>query len=65
MCATFVIEQENAEMITAALNVIRSWCPDWLPQTFMSDFCPSESKAIHTVFPGKLYCITSGVSMDY
>ena len=60
--ATFLIQEENSTAIAEALRLLCQWCPAWNPKAFMTVFCPAESKAIRSVFPGILtidYIVTS------
>ena len=50
--ASFVIENENWESISEALQVIKEWNPWWHPKEFMSDFCEAELKALNENFKG-------------
>jgi len=58
--ATFVTQSEDSGSIAEAVQTIRSWNPDWTPQSFMVDFCEAEINALGSVFPGthaQIQCI--------
>lgn len=42
--AEFVTEVDKSEIIKEALNIIKSWNPDWWPGEIMLDY--SEAKAV-------------------
>jgi len=50
--ATFVTQSEDSASIAEAVQMIRSWNPEWTPQSFMVDFCEAEINALGSVFPG-------------
>ena len=49
--AEFVVEDEFAETIQEALDIIKSWNPSWCPRYFMVDNDDAEIKAVHSAFP--------------
>ena len=54
--ATFMLSDEQAASIQAALQVIRRWCPEWKPEYFVSDFCEAQISAVESTLPGLLNC---------
>ena len=58
--ASFITQNESSGAIAEALDVLKSWTPDWNPSSFMVDMCEAELKALQSVFPGKLllHCTT-------
>jgi len=52
--ATFVTQHEDSGSIAEALEILRSWCDGWTPESFMVDFSEPEVQALEAVFPGKL-----------
>ena len=51
--ATFLIEGEARENITAALTKNKEWNPDFNPLYAMVECCPEEINAMETFYPGK------------
>ena len=49
---TFVTENETQDCIEEALQIIKSWKEDFLPQYGMTDYCTKEINAMENVFPG-------------
>ena len=49
--AEFVIQHEQAEDITEALQTLKLWNPTWCPAFFMTDYSDAEMLAIKKVFP--------------
>ena len=52
VAAEFIIQTETNEQIEEALNILKSWNPDWSPRYFMSDYSEAEILAIESAFPG-------------
>ena len=50
--ATFVLENEDTNSIQEALEIIKSWNPDYFPKYFMTDYCNEEIHAIENVYEG-------------
>ena len=40
IAADFIIQEETIEQISEALQVLKSWNPDWKPPYFMTDYRP-------------------------
>ena len=54
--AEFIVQAETSELISEALNVLKSWNPGWDPKYFMSDYSEAEHDALEHSFPGvKVY----------
>ena len=54
--AEFIVQAETSELISEALNVLKSWNPGWHPKYFMSDYSEAEHDALEKSFPGvKVY----------
>lgn len=53
VAGVFMVQQEKAEYIVEALNVLHDWGPEWKPETVMTDNSAAEILALKTVFPGK------------
>ena len=49
--ADFIIQGETAERIQEALDVLKSWNPQWRPNYFMTDYSEAELQAIESSFP--------------
>jgi len=49
--AEFVTQNETAEAIQEALEILKTWNPDWKPPFFLSDYSEAEFKAIEYTFP--------------
>ena len=50
--ATFLPAKDSSEHIEEALQILKTWNPEWSPSAFMLDFCGKERKAIRAVWPG-------------
>ena len=50
--ADFVIQDETAEKIEEALQILKRWHPNWKTTFFMSDYSEAELLAIEKCFPG-------------
>ena len=50
--AEFVIQDETAEKIEEAIQILKQWNPQWNPKYFMSDYSEAELLAIEKCFPG-------------
>jgi len=50
--AMFLAADEQAATIELGLRKILDWCPEWKPQSFMSDFSEAQISAVEAVFPG-------------
>lgn len=48
--AEFVTQDETAEKIQEALEVIKKWNPQWNPKYFMTDYSEAELLAIEKCF---------------
>lgn len=55
--ASFVVEHETIEEISAALKVIKSWNDKWRYEFFMMDYQNEEIKALESIFPGTMIFI--------
>ena len=54
--AEFVVQSEDSEKISEAIEMIKEWNPNWNPAYFMSDYSEAELLAIEACFPSvKLY----------
>ena len=51
VAAEFICENEDAESIAEALQIIKSWNVGWSPSFFMVDFSTAEINAIENEFP--------------
>ena len=51
VAAEFIIQTETNEQIEEALNILKSWNPNWSPQYFMSDYSEAETLGIESAFP--------------
>ena len=51
---SFVVQSESALAIEEALEVLKSWNPEWEPEYFMVDHCYAEINAIEAAFKGWL-----------
>ena len=40
--AEFIVQSETSELISEALNILKSWNPGWHPTYFMSDYSEAE-----------------------
>jgi hypothetical protein len=49
---SFLVSMETEECISAALDVLRQWNPNWKPSWFMTDHCIAEITALAKIFPG-------------
>ena len=49
--AQFIVQQEGANEIEEALEVLKLWNPTWKPDFFMSDYSEAEIGAISNAFP--------------
>ena len=49
--ADFVTQSETASQICEALQILKSWNPEWNPAFFMSDYSEAELLAIEQAFP--------------
>jgi len=52
VAAMFLAADEQAATIELGLRKISDWCPEWKPQSFMSDFSEAQIAAVEAVFPG-------------
>ena len=52
VAAEFILQTETSEQIEEALNILKSWNPDWSPRYFMSDYSEAEILAVESAFPG-------------
>lgn len=50
--AHFIIQSETTEQILEALNLLKTWNPQWNPPFFLSDYSEAEISAIERAFPG-------------
>lgn len=48
--ATFITQHERGDSISEALNVIRSWNPEWQPSSFMMDHSEAQMNAVSASF---------------
>ena len=51
VAAEFIIQTETNEQIEEALNILKSWNPNWSPTYFMSDYSEAEILGIESAFP--------------
>ena len=49
--ADFIIQGETSEKMQEALDILKSWNPQWQPNFFMTDFSEAEIQAITVSFP--------------
>ncbi|XP_052219339.1 uncharacterized protein LOC127836659 [Dreissena polymorpha] len=49
---TFLLEKETAHEIKSALEVIKGWCPNWKPRSFVCDLDQREISAVEECFKG-------------
>ena len=60
--ASFVAENKTQEAITEALEVIKSWNPQFSPRFGMTDYCHGERKSLECIFPGiTFFFISCGI----
>ena len=50
--ATFVVSEETKDAISAAIQQLKLWNPEWHPSNWMTDCCVAEIRALEHVFPG-------------
>ena len=50
--ATFIIQNETRKDIEEALQIIKSWNPEWKPSFFVTDCCEAEIQAVENLFAG-------------
>ena len=50
--AEFITQTETNEQTEEALNILKSWNPNWSPTYFTSDYSEAEILAIESAFPG-------------
>ena len=50
--AEFVTQSETAETIQEALQILKSWNPEWNPPFVLCDYSEAEISAIEHTFPG-------------
>jgi len=50
--AEFVVQDENAQQILEALNILREWNSEWNPPFFLCDYSEAEISALEQAFPG-------------
>lgn len=50
--AEFVTQSETAEAIQEALQMLKSWNPDWNPPFVLCDYSEAEISAMEHSFPG-------------
>lgn len=48
--AEFVTEVDKSEIIKEALNILKSWNPDWWPGEIMLDYSEAKISAVKTEF---------------
>ena len=54
--AEFIVQSETSELISEALNILKSRNTGWHPKYFMSDYSEAEHDALEHSFPGvKVY----------
>ena len=53
------MQQEGANEIQEALEVLKQWDPSWQPKFFMSDYSEAELGAISNSFPTATTCAIS------
>ena len=51
MVAEFIPESETTENISEALQILRSWNPEWNPKFWMCDYSDAEIAALECCFP--------------
>lgn len=49
--AHFVVQSETTEQILEALNILKGWNTQWIPQFFLCDYSEAEISAIERAFP--------------
>lgn len=49
---TFVVQYSTTEAISEAMQIFKSWNPEWNPKYFMTDFAEEEIHALESVFQG-------------
>ena len=49
--AEFVCESETTKSIAEALDILKTWNPQWTPKYFMTDYSEQEIQALAQVFP--------------
>ena len=52
IAASFIVQDESKESTKEALEVLKSWNPDWKPKIFMVDNDAEEISAVEEVFQG-------------
>ena len=50
--AKFVVQDENAQKLLDAVNVLRGWNPEWNPPFFLCDYSEADISASEQAFPG-------------
>ena len=55
--AEFISQNECVTTIQEALEVLKTWNPQWQPEFFISDYSEGEIAAIETSFPGTVVYI--------
>ena len=59
--AHFIVQSETTEELVEALNILKSWNPQWNPPFFLCDYSEAEISAIERSFPGiTVYVISIG-----
>ena len=48
--AQFIVQSEDVDCISEALNVLNEWKPNWNPPFFLSDFSDAEFAALKQAF---------------
>ena len=52
IAASFIVQDESKDSTKEALEVLKSWNPDWKPKVFMVDNDAKEIAAVEESFPG-------------
>lgn len=50
--AEFIVQSESCDYIKEALQILKTWNPDWHPKFFMTDYSEAEIGALEASFPG-------------
>ena len=50
--ASFITQDEKTDSIRDALNILKTWNPEWKPTCFMTDYCNEEINALESIFTG-------------
>jgi len=49
--ATIIPYNENEDLLSEGIQILKQWNPDWKPNCFMMDKSSVELNAVESVFP--------------